>query len=53
MKAIVYTNYGSPYVLQLKEVGKPVPGDYEVLINVEMGVCEERGQCAMKYLSGT
>jgi NADPH:quinone reductase-like Zn-dependent oxidoreductase len=34
MKAIVYTEYGSPDVLQFKEVEKPVPGDDEVLIKV-------------------
>ena len=32
MKAIVYTRYGSPDVLQVKEVEKPVPEDDEVLI---------------------
>jgi NADPH:quinone reductase-like Zn-dependent oxidoreductase len=34
MKAIVCTKYGSPDVLELKEVAKPVPGDNEVLIRV-------------------
>src|SRR5215470_15554931 len=34
MKAIHYYNYGSPDVLKCEEVGKPVPGDTEVLIKV-------------------
>jgi NADPH:quinone reductase-like Zn-dependent oxidoreductase len=34
MKAIVFTEYGSPDVLQVREVPKPVPKDDELLIKV-------------------
>ncbi len=34
MKAIVSTGYGSPDVLQLREVEKPIPGENEVLIRI-------------------
>ena len=32
MKAVVYTKYGPPDVLELREVAKPVPKNNEVLI---------------------
>jgi len=35
MKAIVYTEFGPPDVLRLREVAKPVPGNHDVLVRVQ------------------
>src|SRR5436190_18864452 len=34
MKAIIVPRYGSPDVLELREVGIPVPDDHQVLVRV-------------------
>lgn len=45
MKAIVYNKYGSPDVLQLKELKKPVPEDDQLLVKVH-AASVNRTDCA-------
>ena len=41
MKAMIFTEYGSPDVLQLKDVEKPTPADDEVLVRVRASSVNE------------
>lgn len=58
MKAIVYTKYGSPEVLEVREVEKPIPGDDEVLVKVHAASLNDwdygllRGDFVNRMLNG-
>jgi NADPH:quinone reductase-like Zn-dependent oxidoreductase len=59
MKAIIYCDYGSPDVLKLEEIAKPVPNDDQVLIKVRAAAAnpldwhEVRGTPYAMRLMGT
>jgi len=50
MKAIVFTKYGAPDVLQIRDIQKPVPRDDEVLIAVHAAEVT-KADCEMRSLN--
>lgn len=50
MKAITYTHYGPPSVLQLKDIAKPIPKDEQILIKVRAAEAT-KSDCEMRSFS--
>ena len=50
MKAVYYEKYGSPDVLELREVDKPIPGDDEVLVKIHAASIQ---QTDIRFRTGT
>ena len=49
MKAVIWTGYGPPDVLQLRDVPKPVPADDELLIRIRAATVTA-GDCELRSL---
>lgn len=47
MRAIVYTRYGGPDVLRVRDIDKPVPGDDELLIRIHAAEAT-KADCEMR-----
>ena len=58
MRAIVYSKYGSPDVLQLQEAEKPAPKDGEILVKIHAASANPldwhlmRGEPFLAHLAG-